>query len=453
MKILPCFLLSILMTSSLVSQEIQGDWYGSLEVQGTDLPLVFHIEKTGDELISTMDSPKQGAFGIEVEETSYINSSLTLKLPQLGVTYTGTYEDDKKMISGTFEQNGMRFPLNLSREKIEKKVIRPQEPNQPYPYRSLDVTFKNQNDNILLAGTLTFPENSTDFPTVILISGSGAQNRDEEIAGHKPFLVLADHLTRSGIAVLRFDDRGTGASEGNYSEATTEDLSRDVIAAVEYLRSNQEIDADKIGLIGHSEGGIIAPLVASKNKNVDFMVLLAGPCLRGDEIMLAQKKLIELKSGFSQTVVAQSQEIFKKAYALIDSYDGDDKALSDTLTAYFSKSFNTNPEDPQITGIVQYVNSPWMRYYLSYDPRTALENTEIPTLALFGKKDLQVPAELNTVCLEEINNDHIRVIQLENLNHLFQNSQTGLPNEYDKIEQTFSPEALNIISEWINDQF
>jgi hypothetical protein len=449
-------LIILLLTFNFIqAQEIVGDWYGTLKVQGTELPLVFHVQKKDSIYTSTMDSPKQGAFDIKVDLTQYENSNLDLKILQMGINYEGSFDSSAEKISGTFKQGAMSFPLNLTRENIVEKVKRPQEPKELFPYSSENITFYNKKDNINLAGTLTLPENKEDFPTVILISGSGPQDRNDELFDHKPFLVLSDYLTRQGIAVLRYDDRGVAESEGDFSAATSKDFSTDVEAAINYLRSRKEINKNKIGLIGHSEGGIIAPMVAKDSKNINFMVLLAGTGLRGDKLMLLQKKLIEEKSGIDQISINKSQEVFKEAYDLIISSEEKDEELKSTLKQYFNEKLNNTLSDDQLTGLVETLTSKWMKYFLKYDPSTALQNTEIPVLALFGENDLQVPSEENSRILKEslaiAENNNATILTLEDLNHLFQESKTGLPNEYSEIEQTISPKVLDIISNWINE--
>lgn len=449
-KILLILLLTLNFTQA---QEIQGDWYGKLNVQGTELPLVFHLKKNDSMFISTMDSPKQGAFMIKVDETQYDNSTLAMRISNLGVNYEGIYDENEEKIVGTFKQGAMSLPLNLTREKIVEKINRPQEPKEPYPYSSENVTFYNKKDKINLAGTLTIPENKDDFNTVILISGSGPQDRNEELLNHKPFLVISDYLTRQGIAVLRYDDRGVAESEGDFSAATSKDFSSDVDAALDYLKARKDINKNKIGLIGHSEGGIIAPMVAKDSKDINFIVLLAGVGLRGDKLMLLQKKLIEEKSGIDQITINQSQEIFKGAYDLITSSKEKDEELITTLKQYFNDKLNNTLSEAQLNTMVNTLTSNWMKFFLKYDPAKTLEKIEIPVLALFGKNDLQVPSKENSQIIKEslakAENNNVKVIEFENLNHLFQESKTGLPNEYSEIEQTISPKVLGIISNWI----
>jgi len=431
------------------AQEITGDWYGNLKIQGTELPLVFHLQKNDSTYLSTMDSPKQGGFDIKVDETEYKNSILEMRISALDVKYDGIYDKNKETINGTFTQGGKSLPLNLIREKIIKEVNRPQDPKEPYPYSSENITFFNKKDSINLAGTLTLPKNKTDFSTAILISGSGPQDRNSVIMDHKLFLIISDYLTRNGIAVLRYDDRGVGESQGEYSKATSKDLSTDTEAAIKYLKSRKDINKNRIGLVGHSEGGLIAPMVATNSNDISFIILLAGPGLKGEQILLLQKKLIEQRSGIDEFTVNESQEIFKGAYEIISNFKENDKELKIRLKEYFDEKSNNSMDDQQLNSLIESLSSPWIKYFIKYDPSSTLKKLNIPVLALFGKNDLQVPAVENSKALEDLNNKNIEVIQLENLNHLFQESKTGMPNEYAEIEQTISPKVLNIISDWI----
>ncbi|WP_375580696.1 alpha/beta fold hydrolase [Marivirga tractuosa] len=255
------------------AQHITGDWYGLLKVQGMELPLIFHITETEGKYSATMDSPAQKAFGMPVSSVTFIDGQLDLQIANIGAQYKGALSGSK--IKGKFYQANQSFQLDLSTEPIaEKKIVRPQEPTKPYPYDTEEVSFKSEEGKVMLAGTLSLPRNKRNFPTAILISGSGPQNRDEEFMTHKPFLVLADHLTRNGIAVLRYDDRGFGASTGDHNAATSADFATDVKAAIKFLKSRKDIDPEKIGLIGHSEGGLIAPIVAAEVPT-SFMILLA----------------------------------------------------------------------------------------------------------------------------------------------------------------------------------
>lgn len=437
----------ILNSLSAISQDISGKWNGILNVQGTQLRLIFNISKTDKGYVSTMDSPDQGAKDIPVTKTSFHNSELVINITNLGIKYQGKINDAGDF-KGVFKQAGLSIPLTLSTKHIEKeKVVRPQDPKKPYPYYSEDVKFENKKDKIELAGTLTLPKKNGNFPAVILISGSGPQNRNEELLNHKPFLILSDYLTRKGIAVLRFDDRGTAQSSGNFYNATTFDFVSDVEYAIKYLQSRKEIDKSKIGLIGHSEGGIIAPIIASKNHNIDFIVLLAGSMLRGDKQLLLQKSKIETQLGISQTKIDAEQNIFKKAYKMIVDKKLSDKELQDSLMNYFKLKYPENYANK----LVKQLTHPWMITFLRTEPKNYLEKVSCPILALNGSKDLQVSAKENLQVIKTTfkQSKNITTKELENLNHLFQECNTGLPNEYGTISQTMSPIALSEIASWI----
>lgn len=464
MRIFSILLIVLLSSITIVAQDITGQWNGVLKVQGTQLRVVFNVTADNGELKSTMDSPDQGAKGIPTTATTFENSTLKITIINAGIEYTGTLGDDN-IIVGTFKQAGQSFPMNLTRGAIEKEVIaRPQEPKKPYPYYSEDITFENKEAKITLAGTLTLPKENGLFPVVILISGSGPQNRDEELLGHKPFLVLSDFLTRNGIAVLRYDDRGTAQSEGDFKAATSADFATDVESAIEYLKTRKEIDKKQIGLIGHSEGGIIAPMVANKSKDVAFIVLLAGTGLPGDQILLSQQRLIGKASGVRDELLQENELINKKAFDVVKKSNSLEQ-LEDDLTNLLNKFLVDNPitdipqgmssDDFVKLQITQVVN-PWMQYFIKYDPSLALEKVKCPVLALGGEKDLQVPSKENLeaikIALAKGGNKKVTIKELPNLNHLFQESITGTPNEYATIEQTFSPIALNEILKWIKAQ-
>ena len=464
MRIFSILLIVLLSSITIVAQDITGQWNGVLKVQGTQLRVVFNVTADNGELKSTMDSPDQGAKGIPTTATTFENSTLKITIINAGIEYTGTLGDDN-IIVGTFKQAGQSFPMNLTRGAIEKEVIaRPQEPRKPYPYYSEDITFENKEAKITLAGTLTLPKENGLFPVVILISGSGPQNRDEELLGHKPFLVLSDFLTRNGIAVLRYDDRGTAQSEGDFKAATSPDFATDVESAIEYLKTRKEIDKKQIGLIGHSEGGIIAPMVANKSKDVAFIVLLAGTGLPGDQILLSQQRLIGKASGVRDELLQENELINKKAFDVVKKSNSLEQ-LEDDLTNLLNKFLVDNPitdipqgmssDDFVKLQITQVVN-PWMQYFIKYDPSLALEKVKCPVLALGGEKDLQVPSKENLeaikIALAKGGNKKVTIKELPNLNHLFQESITGTPNEYATIEQTFSPIALNEILKWIKAQ-
>jgi pimeloyl-ACP methyl ester carboxylesterase len=443
-------------------QEITGDWNGILKLQGIQLRLVFHIQKTESGYDATMDSPDQMANGIPVTSTSYENAVLKITVANLGIEYEGSL-DVGGNITGIFKQVGMSFPLNLSRQIVEKeKPVRPQEPAKPYPYYEEEVSFENKEDGVILAGTLTLPQKDGVFPAVVLISGSGAQNRDEELMEHKPFLVIADYLTRNGIAVLRFDDRGTAASTGNFQTATAYDFSKDAETGVKYLQTRKEINRKKIGLIGHSEGGIVAPMIAARNKGVAFIVLLAGIGIRGNQLVGMQQDLIAEASSFSEEDRNQSK-IFNTALFNIVLHSTDVRQLKIALTDYLKQTVKNIPDtdkamydDNFIKASVERLASPGMQYLIQYDPAPVLEKVKCPILALNGGKDLQVPATVNLeaikTALTKGGNKQFTIKEIPGLNHLFQECKTGLPAEYASIEQTFSPVALDEILNWIKMQ-
>ncbi|MBL4642162.1 MAG: alpha/beta hydrolase [Flavobacteriaceae bacterium] len=330
---------------------------------------------------------------------------------------------------------------------------RPQEPKEPFEYSIENVVFKNNIDSIYLAGTLTYPKMGSNFPAVILISGSGPQDRNSELMNHKPFLIIADYLTKKGIAVLRVDDRGTGESEGNYNETGLYGFVNDTKSAFEFLKNRKEINHSKIGLIGHSLGGVIAPIIASENTEVSFIVILAGSGIRGDKLMLLQKEKIERKMGVPEAGITQGQNYMKGAYDIIIKSDNNKTQLQTELKNYFTKVFGAMLPKSQIQTISEQLSIPWLTDFIKFDPQTSLSKTKCPVLALNGLNDLQVPSKENLEAIEkalkENGNNDIEIKQLEKLNHLFQESETGLPNEYVTIEQTFSPKVLELMTEWI----
>lgn len=457
-------LFAYLTSLSLTAQDITGEWNGALKVQGTQLRLVFNITKTDTGINSTMDSPDQGAKGIPTTTTTFENSILRISIANVKIEYEGTLGSDN-IIVGTFKQGGQSFQMNLSKEVIEKeKLVRPQEPIKPYSYYTEDISFENKKAGIRLAGTLTLPEKEGVFPVVILISGSGPQNRDEELMGHKPFLVLSDYLTKNGIAVLRYDDRGIALSKGDFKTATTADFATDVEASMDYLKTRKEINKKQIGLIGHSEGGIIAPIVANKSADVAFIVLLAGTGIQGDKLLLLQQKLIGKVSGVRVEDLLKSELTNRKVFDIVNQSNSLEQLKTD-LTNYLKQTLKDDPnaekpegmsEDDFIKLQVNQIANPWMQYFIKYDPAQALETVKCPVLALNGEKDLQVPPTENLEAIKKAlakgGNKKVTAKELPNLNHLFQECKTGSPNEYATIEQTFSPAAFTEILKWIQGQ-
>jgi uncharacterized protein len=430
--------------------DIDGAWFGALDLGAMKLRLVFHITNTADGLKTTLDSLDQGAKGIPASATTRSGPALNIQFKQLDGVFEGKISNDLTTITGTWTQHGSTHPLVLAKTKdlaaLEPK--RPQNPVRPFPYREEEVSYTNKLQGDTLAGTLTIPPGAGPFPAVLLITGSGPQDRDESLMGHKPFLVLSDWLTRKGIEVLRVDDRGVGKSTGVFGNATTADFATDAEAGVAFLESRPEVNPKKIGLIGHSEGAIIAPMVAARNHDVGFIVMLSGSALPGADILAEQKKLIEEASGVSkeqaETDAAEERGILALIVKEKDSPDLQ-KDLRGKLAAHIN--------DPELGAQVRVLTSPWFLYFLAYDPAPALEHVQCPVLALNGAKDLQVPPSQNLPvirkALQDGGNKNHEVDELPGLNHLFQTASTGAPSEYAQIEETMSPLALEKISTWI----
>jgi pimeloyl-ACP methyl ester carboxylesterase len=456
----------ILLSQTLTAQKfiekksLAGSWLGKISANGSELRLIFNMKLNDkDSLIVTADSPDQGAKNIPLGRLILNNEKLTIQAPLLLAEYNGTIINDTT-INGIWTQNGVDYPVNLKKLKAPFTLSRPQEPKPPFSYISEDVTFNNNKFNIQLAGTLTIPEGEGPFPAAIMITGSGPENRNEEIFGHKPFLVISDWLTRNGIAVLRYDDRGVGKSKGSYATATSADLATDAEAAFEFLKLDPKINSGAIGLIGHSEGGLIAPIVASSNPDISFIVSLAGIGVSGEQILDRQRADISRLSGVSEDNINESTETFRKFYAVLKEEKDNEKAEVKILAII--KEILEKKKTPVEEGekAVRQLKSSfgaakytWFRYFLFTDPAIFWEKVKCPVLALNGEKDLQVAADENLPAIEKAlrstGNNSVKTVKLPELNHLFQHCKQGLPAEYGQIDETFSPEALKIISDWI----
>jgi hypothetical protein len=430
--------------------DIDGTWAGTLDAGMTKLRIVFHITNAEDGLTATMDSPDQNANGLPVTAVTRNGSSLTMELKLIPGRFDGKINKELTEIEGTWTQRGATSPLLLKRVKgaAELERRRPQNPVKPYLYREEEVAFENRVAGIKLAATLTIPTGRGPFATVVLITGSGPQDRDESLMGHKPFLVLADYLTRKGIAVLRADDRGVGKSGGNFATATTVDFASDTETGVAYLKTRPEVALHKIGLIGHSEGGIVAPMVAARNPDVAFIVMMAGPGVAGDQILVAQTLLISQAAGLGKEKAEKNAAEEREILALV-KHENDGAALQKQLREKLAGKI----PDAQLGVQIKMIDSPWFRFFIEYDPATALKQLKCPVLAINGEKDLQVPSKLNLPAirkaLEAGGNKNFEVEELPGLNHLFQEARTGAPSEYAEIEQTMSPVALDKMASWI----
>ncbi len=463
MKFISLSLFLLFFSLPILAQDITGQWNGILKVQGTQLRLVFHVSKSENGLSSKMDSPDQGAKDIQVTNTTFENSKIKFEILNAKIEYNGELIGNE--IVGIFKQGNQKFPLNLSKESIEKVALkRPQEPKKPYSYISEEVVFQNTKDNISLSGTLTLPINKGLCPVVILISGSGPQDRNEEIMGHKPFLVISDYLTQNGIGVLRYDDRGVGESKGDFKTSTSADFATDVESAISYLKTRKEINKNKIGLIGHSEGGLIAPIVASKSSDIAFIIMLAGPGIQGDQLLLLQQKLIGKVYGLTDEVLQKNELTNRELFKIVNNSKNIDQVKID-LRKFIEKSLIENtaigkPEEMSdedfIKLTINQIANPWMYHFIKYNPIPTLEKIKCPVLALNGGKDLQVPAEENLEAIKKAlnknGNKNLTAKIIANLNHLFQECKTGSPDEYESLEETFSNKALTEIFQWIQTQ-
>lgn len=388
---------------SLQAQDITGYWTGTLDVSGQTLTVGFDISKDeSGELRASMDVKEQSAYNIPASSVSFENGILKISIPQIAAEYRAMFL--MRAFNGTFFQKGAQLSLVLAKGE-KPRLDRPQEPQPPFPYACEEVRFTNSREGFELAGTLTLPEGEGPFPGVVLVSGSGQQNRDEELMGHKPFAVIADYLTRRGIAVLRYDDRGVGGSAGDAQNATSLDNSYDAEAALDYLLKRPEVS--KAGILGHSEGGAIAYMLGARRQDdIAFIISFAGPTVKGSDCLFEQQKAIYKANGL--------------------------------------------PEPPSL---VMPSPNAWMKYFLDYDPEADIAAIKCPLLFLNGTLDLQVLSYQNVPALKEIVSKYglkdVEIHEMDGLNHLFQHAVTGNPTEYGDISETFSEEALEIVGEWI----
>ncbi|HEX5080540.1 MAG TPA: alpha/beta fold hydrolase, partial [Blastocatellia bacterium] len=437
--------------SGAPKQSIEGAWEGTLDVGSAKLRFVLKISNAGGSLTAKADSPDQGAKDMPVDAISLNDGAVRFEMKQLRVSYEGKLNKEASEIAGEFKQGGISVPLTLKRGVA--RANRPQEPKKPYPYDEEEVAYENKRDGVKLAGTLTLPRGQGPFPAVLFITGSGPQDRDETVFGHKPFLVLSDHLTRQGIATLRVDDRGVGGSTGSVANSTSENFTADAAAGVEYLKTRKEINPRRIGLIGHSEGGSIAPMVAAQNGDVAFIVLMAGTALTGEEILYLQGALIMKAAGATAEQLARQRATQEGIFKIVKE-EKDSAAAEKRLREELSKNLTEEQKkqsEQAIAAEIKRVTSPWFRYFLTFDPRPALRKVKCPALALNGENDIQVPADENLreidAALKAGGNTNGEIVRLPKLNHLFQTSETGSLGEYEKIEETIAPVALKVIGD------
>ena len=449
---------------------LEGTWEGAIRpAPGMELRVAFHVDRDdAGGLRAVMDSPDQGASGIPVASVLHAGDSIVLRLPQLEASYRGV-RVHRDSIQGEWHQMGQHQQLDLVRGGARDPAeARPQEPETPAPYREEEVRFGGEGRERSLAGTLTLPEGGGPFPSVVLIHGSGPLDRNGTIMGHRPFLVLADHLSRNGVAVLRYDQRGVGRSEGDFWSATLEDLAADAATAVAFLHGRPEIDPQKIGVIGHSEGGLVGPMVAVEGLNLAFMVLLAPPGLPLSEGLLRQERAVARAMGATDREAELAVEMRSTLLGIVLEVDQPEertarieaalRRIINEAHAPDSLPFGVPGHDQErwIASQARAMAAPGFRRILMHHPPDVLREVRVPVLALFGGLDVQVPPadHLPVVqrALHEGRSPDVTVLELSGLNHLFQTAQSGAPSEYGRIPETFAPDALDTIASWIHER-
>ena len=448
--------LSISVTS--LAQSPCGDWYATLKA--ADLQLVFHITKDKKNHKVTIDSPKQKAFDIPAEISLLKGNRLKVEMKNIGFVFEGVYYADS--IVGVFQQGAIIENMTFYKEaKQNNKPERPQNPKPPFSYDIEEVKFMNLQDSFYLAGTLTLPKNNNQTPAIVLISGSGPQNRDEEIMGHKPFWVLADYLTNIGYAVLRYDDRGTHASGGDYASATTLDFALDGESAIEYLKGRDDIDSNKIVVIGHSEGGLICNILGARVKNLSGIVSLAGTSIRGDSILQIQTRLISESNNTSEKELEITQEYNSEIFKAIVTSLSISQAKTElekiskrwTKVMYKNDIIKRKEKKEVIKSVSQTMLNPWMYEFVKYSPSEDIKNLDCHVLVLIGSKDIQVTSKENIEGYKKLlpKNRKLQTIkELKGLNHLFQKCSLCTISEYDQLEETFSMDAMEEIRDFLH---
>lgn len=456
---LPIILTRGLPDNKPVVEGLDGTWNGTINRNGVDLRLILHIKTTDTGTQISLDSPDMMTSGIQVTDLVREGDSVSYKIPAASGSFVGTLID-ANTLQGTWtipDQDDAIVTFVRAENNEPKVRNRPQVPTEPYPYQSIEVEFNNPlASDVTLAGTLTIPEGEGPFACAILLSGSGPQDRNETVFGHQPFLVLSDYLTRNRIAVLRYDDRGIAQSTGDFSQATSADFATDANAAFKFLSKRKEIAPDAIGFVGHSEGGLIAPIAMKDNPSVAFLVMLAGPGTPALQIVKSQNRLIALSQGATEEDIAKTESInslITSAVAKsISTQDAEDK-IREILTPDARTTLGI--DESQVNLIVAQSTSPWTRYFLGYDPANFLPLIERPILALNGQLDRQVPADENLEGIAQLtqSNPDVTIHNLADLNHMFQHAKTGALGEYNDIEETFAPSAMDLIAQWINARF
>ncbi len=440
---------------------IEGEWHGAIETPSQRLEVIFNIHEENGKLTGTMDVPLQGAYGLGIDEIALEGQKFFVRVTDVHGTFIGEIKEES--IEGSWEQQGQSFPLVLKKGTSETGV-RPQDPEPPLPYEEEDVVLENEEAGVRLAGTLTIPRGEGPFPAVYLITGSGDHDRNETIFGHRPFLVLADHLTGNGIAVLRMDDRGVGSSTGEPSQATSEEIADDVIMGVNYLRGREEIDGGSVGLVGHSGGALVGSIVASRDPDIGFLVMMAGPGVKGEELLLEQARLMNEAMGANESLVEINTEVQEKLFEVMKE-EGDVASKKKKLQQVSEEVLSDMSEEERVMmevneeslkAQIEGMLTPWFEHFLVFDPTAVIVQIECPVLALAGENDLQVAPDKNLKAiqgaLESGGKTEYETVKFPGMNHLFQTSEEGLLHEYGQIEETIAPQVMEKISGWILDQ-
>jgi pimeloyl-ACP methyl ester carboxylesterase len=471
-----CSLPLLFFTYGATAQTITGAWQGELDIQGKHIPVVFHIAKDGDKLSASFDSPSQNVFNLKCSDVIQKKDSVTILLAAVNIKYSGQLSTEKQLKGSWFQGPGS-LPLILNKTSESAAVItekRPQTPVKPYPYQSEDIEFTNADRSIRFAGTLTYPttnslpaiKTASQYPAVMMITGSGQQDRDETLFGHKSFAVIADYLTKMGFAVLRVDDRGIGKTTGNYQQASSLDFAKDIEAGLDFLKNNVHINQQKIGLLGHSEGGMIAQIVASERKDIKFIVMLAAPGIPTIDLMQQQTEAwgiaegmpvqdAKLKGLLVSAVWTEGKKNNDRTTALKNIKVKIDSMFktADPATVSRLRSTDTTAVEGQLNAELNALNGPWLKYFINYDPQLYLQKLDCKILAINGSKDVQVNAAANLKriksALGKSKSRQYDIVELPGLNHLFQTCVKCTPSEYHELEESFSPLALQTIGNWL----
>jgi pimeloyl-ACP methyl ester carboxylesterase len=463
-KLLLFQLVMIIVMSSAAQDRFIGIWEGKISA-GVDVRMIIHVSKTADGQYGvSLDSPDQGIKGIPASSVRLTADSIYVEVSGGSVRYAGKIVNDS-LINGQFSQ-GRSFPVNMKKVMAVTELNRPQTPKPPFPYRSENVLYTTPDRTINYGATITIPEGKGPFPAVLMLTGSGPQNRDEEILGHRPFAVIADHLTRNGFVVLRVDDRGIGQTTGDNTKATTKDFAEDARISFEYLLNRSEVDKTKAGLIGHSEGGMIAQILGADRKDIAFIVMMAGPGTKIIDLMVEQVEAVRLQSGMPRQYLDAYLDLYRgiaSSIALSDIAAAPANAKNvldawlhktDAVTALYATGISDSASKEKfIQNFIDELNRPWFRYFLQYDPAVNLRKLTARVLALNGDKDIQVISGTNLPAIRSALKDRketeYRIMEVPGVNHLFQECRSCTIQEYGTLEQTISPAVLAIITEWL----